>query len=576
MKSFVRSFLASLLAFLFLIIIVAGAVALKSGGKPKIKDHSHLVVDIYGDILEYDPPSGVIAQVMGGDAETLQRILTNLEKACVDDRIDGVIVKLSSTNNAGRAKLQEIRGAIRKVQKAGKKVYGFSDAINRRTYFLAAACDSIFMPPTAYISFVGYAAVSAHVKGSLEKLGIKSNLHQIKDYKSAAEMIVRKDMSKAARENVNWMLDEYWDMFTQAIGQDRGLEEEDVVKLMEHALFTAQEAKEAGLIDRILYWDEFESMLKDEDDDELRTVSQRRYAKVEPKKLGLKGKKTIAVVHAQGLIGGRKSGVNPLFGMTMGHETVVSDLRSTRFDDDIAAVILRVDSGGGEALGSDMIGHEVEVTTGVKPVVASMVDMAASGGYHIAYRADKIVANPMTLTGSVGSISMKFNTKGFMNKLGITRDVETKGPMALLWSSMRDFTDEEKERFEQNHWDGFNDWLRDVADHRGMTFDDAEKLAHGRVWTGRQAKANGLVDELGGLDRAIEVAKELAGIPADEDVTVAHYPKKRGIVESIMEGGGLAAAAQWVIYRFIHDDLIETWNIFARDGIYMIEDIKID
>jgi protease-4 len=575
-KSFFRSFFASLLAIVVVLVVVVVMIAVKCNERSKIEDHSYLVVDIYGDIPEYNPPSGVMGEIMGGKPETLQRIIGNLEKAAVDDRIEGVIMKLSASHNAGMAMLQEIRGAIKKVQDAGKKVYGFTDSMDRKTYFLAAACDSLYMPPSGYFVFVGFAAVTEHVKGTLEKLGIKPNLHRIKDYKSAAELITREDMSPAARENREWMLDEFWDMYTEALEADRGLSEEQVVGFMDVALFQPDEACEAGLIDRVLYWDNLEDMLKAEKDEELRTVCQGRYAEEKATKLGLKGKKTIAVVHAQGMIGGRSSKIDPLFGVLMGHESVNANLRRARDDDDVAAIVFRIDSGGGEGLTSDLISRGVEAVKGEKPIVASMVDVAASGGYMIAYRASKIVADPITITGSIGSISMKFNMTGFYDKIGMTHDYVEKGPKALMLSGLRDFTDEERKRFEADHWRGFNWWLADVAEQRGMSFEEAEVLAHGRVWTGRQAKANGLIDEVGGLDRAIEVAKELAGISADEKVTVVHYPKRKSLFEILMGGGGdLTAVAKYVIYRFIRNDLAETWNTLTREPLYMMESVEL-
>ena len=576
MKVFFRSFFASLLAITVVFAVIVMVIAAKSGEKSKIKDHSYLVVDIYGEISEYNPPAGIMGEILGGKPETLQRVLGNLEKAAVDDRIDGVIVKLSGSNNLFLAKLEEIRGAIKKVQKSGKKVYGFADSMNRKTYFLAAACDSVFMPPSAYFTFVGFATVTEHVKGTLEKLGIKPNLHRIKDYKSAAEMITRDDMSPTARENKEWMLDEYWDMYVASLGEDRGFTEEQIVGFMDHAMFQPDEALEAGLIDRILYWDELEEMLKQEDDEKLRTVYASRYDEEKAAKLGLKGKKTIAVIHAQGMIGGRTSKIDPMFGVMMGHETVNADLRRARRDEDVAAVVFRVDSGGGESLASDLISREVEAVKDEKPIISSMVDVAGSGGYMIAYRASKIVADPMTITGSIGSISMKFNMKGFYDKIGMTHDHVERGPNALMWSDLRDFTDEERARFEAAHWKGFNWWLADVAEERGMTFEEAEKLAHGRVWTGRQAKANGLVDEVGGLDRAIEMAKELAGIPADEKVTVVHYPEKKSLFDIMIGGGGdLTAAAKYVVYRFIRNDLAETWNTMTREPVHMMEPVEV-
>ena len=576
MKSFLKSFFGCLLAILLLLAILIGVGAMKANQKPKIEDHAYLIIDIYGDLLEFDPPGGVMGQVMGGRAETLQRILDNLQKAAVDERIAGVIMKLSSANNAGFAKIEEMRAGLRAVQAAGKPVLGYSDNLSSKTFLLAAACDTLYAPPSAYIDFVGFRATSQHLKKMLEKLGIRPNLHKIKDYKAAAEALIREDMSDAARENRRWMLKEYWELYTQALLEDRGLTEEQVVALMQYATFTAEEARAQGLIDEVLYWDELEDRLKRADDDELRTVCQCDYDQVEFEKLGLKGKKKVAVIHAQGTIGGRQSSTSPFTGIMMGHESVVADLKAAREDDDVVAVILRIDSGGGEALGSDLMGHAVDVTTHVKPVVASMVDLAASGGYHIAYRATKIVANPMTLTGSIGSISAKFNMHGFYDKLGITMDFETQGPMAMMWSDYRDFTDEERERFEDNHWKGFNDWLRDVADRRGMSFEEAEGLAHGRVWSGRQAKENGLIDELGGLARAIEIAKDLAEVPADEMVSVVHYPEQKGFFEELMSGDAFQATARWIVYRQIRDELISTWNSVSEGRLYKMDEFTIE
>ena len=573
MRVFWKCFFATILAFVVMAFVIVGFVASKGDTKKKIEDHSYLVVDLYGDIGEYDAPAGIMGEVIGGKPETLQRILGNLEKAAVDKKIDGVVFKISSSNGAGLAMLEEMRGAIKKVRAAGKKVFAYTDSMDRNSFYLAAACDSIYAPPPAYISFMGMGSGSLHVSGMLDKLGIKPNLSQIKEYKSAAEMVTRSDMSPEARENMEWLINERWDMMTKTIEEDRGLSGETIVELMSFALFTAPEAKTAGLVDRVLYWDELEDVLKGKEK-ELRTVSQARYALVKPEKLGLKGARKIAVVHASGMIGGRKSKVDPMLGVMMGHESVIAELRRAKKDKDVAAIVFRVDSPGGESLASDLIGHEVEVISKEKPVVVSMVDVAASGGYYISYEASKLVADPMTITGSIGSISAKFNLKGLYDKIGITLDFVEKGPNALFYSDYRDFTPEQWKRFEENHWAGFDMWLKDVAEHRKMTYEQVTKLALGRVWTGRQAKTNGLVDEVGGLDKAIEVAKGLAKIPADEKVTVVHYPKRRGLLQVLFdgEGGGMSAAANWIVYRFIKDDVAETWRMLSESDLYMLDE----
>jgi protease-4 len=576
MKTFVQAFFASLLAVVVLIVVIAGAVIQKLDKKEKIKDHSYLVVDIYGDVLEYNLPGNGLASVMSGKPETLQRVLSNLEKVRVDDRIDGVIMKISASNSAGAAMIEEMRNAIKKVEASGKPVYAFTDNLDKKAVYLAAACDSIFLTPEGYVMFTGMLSTSMHAKNMLDKLGIRPNIHKIREYKSAAELVTRTDDSPEAKENREWLMDEMWDMTMDAVSKDRHLTVDKLVECMEHALFSPQEAKDAGLVDDLMYWPELEKRLMREGDEKLRTVSQERYAQVKPEKLGLKGKKKIAVVHAQGMIGGRESGVNPMLGVMMGHETVCAELRRALEDKDVAGVVFRIDSRGGESLASDIISHEVDIVGHEKPVVASMVDVAASGGYMIAYRATKMIADPTSITGSIGSISGKFNMKGFYDKLGITHDHITKGPMAMLFSDDQDFTPEERARFEQNHWDGFNAWLRDVAAHRGMTMEQAEKLAYGRVWTGRQAKGNGLIDELGGLDDAIALVKTLAEIPADEKVTVVHYPKEKSLLSTLFGGGNATAAVQWVAYRLFHNELVEGMNSPAYRTYYVMDEAAVE
>lgn len=569
MKGFFKTLFAVLIAnvvllgFLVVTVVVIGA-GMEAGKKPDVEKGTYLVIDIYGEVLAYHPPESFPESIIGGSPETLHRILGNLEKAAVDDRIEGVIIKISSNNTLGMAMMEEIRGAIRKIQDYDKVVYAYSDNLDRNGLYLASACDSIFMPWPAEIYFSGWGLTRTYYKGMLEKLGIKTHIHKIKDYKSAAEMVIREDMSPETREMMNWIVDDLWEFRMGAISKERGITEEKLIEHMEYALFLADEAKDAGLIDGVLHWSDLENRLKDEDDDELKTISQCEYEKVKRSSVGLRGKKKIAVIHAHGMIGGRKSRIDPMFGVMMGHETVAAQLRKAGEDDDIEGVVFRVDSGGGEGLASDLIGRAVENLAGKKPVVVSMVDAAASGGYSISYRASKIVADHATITGSIGSISGKFNMSGLYNKFGITHDFVTRGPNGLMWSGQTDFTEKQWERFKENHWDGFNRWLKDVAEHRGMTFEEAEKLAHGRVWTGKQALENGLIDEVGGLDRAIELTKELAGIDAEEEVTLVHYPKKRGLLAMITSDGPLSALVRWTFYKFIHEDLRESLRLLTE------------
>ncbi|ANM31305.1 hypothetical protein ABI59_19600 [Acidobacteria bacterium Mor1] len=567
MKSFLTAFLGALCAILLTIAMTAGVGSCYVGGGPEVEKRSWLVLELTGGITEYDPPGGVLSQVTGGSPETLTRILDNMRKAEVDDRIEGVIFKVASGGASSRAKGQEIRGAIARFLESGKPVHCWAESFGTTDYALLAACPEILAAPTGYMELKGFSATSMHIRDALDKLGVRPQLHKIKDYKSAAEMMMNSEATESAKENRRWIMEDLWQQFVEILEQDRDLGEDKILALMEHAFFEGQEAVDAGLVDRLAYWDELADELKG-DDDTLRVVDSGTYGQIEAESLGLKGKQTIAVIHAQGTIMGRQSGVNPMLGMTLGHETIVAELRKARLDEDVAAVIVRVDSPGGDALGSDLMGHEVEVTAAVKPVVISMVDVAASGGYHISYRGTRILADPMTVTGSIGSITGKFNAAGLYEKLGVGYDDSvSKGPMAHVHSDLRDYSEAEWERFTDNHWDGFNRWLRDVAEHRGMTFEEAEQLAHGRVWTGRQALQNGLVDELGDFHRAVEVARELAEIPADDKVTLAHFPKSQSLLESLTGGdAAVGDAARWAVYTTLQRDIEQTLQYLAADS----------
>jgi protease IV len=572
-KSFFRSFLASLLALSFLLLVGGGLLAAKFGGETDIQDHSWLHLDLYGEVLEYDPPGGVMSEVTGGGGGlTLQKILENLDKAAVDERIDGVLLQMSASHNAGWAKLEEIRGAVARVQEAGKPVYGFADAMDTKTYYLASICDSLYCPQAGYIQFLGFSRTSTHLKGTLEKLGIKPQLSAIRHYKSAAQMLTREGLTPESRKNMNWMFNEFWDMYCGALERDRGLSEERIVELMEHALFTPTQAVEAGLFDDLKYWDEILEMLTPEGEDHLAVVSYSRYSDEDPEDLDLKGDRTIAVVHAQGNIGGRENGVNPVLGLMMGHESIVRELKRAAADEDVAAIVLRVDSGGGESLASDLMGHMVEKISQEKPIIVSMVDVAASGGYSMSYRASKLMADPFTVTGSIGSISGKFDMSGWNEKIGVTKDSISKGPNGMMMSSDQPFSEEEFERFNDDHWTGFWAWMDDVAKFRGIATADIDSLCMGRVWTGRQAVDNKLIDALGGQHEAVLLAKKEAGIAVNEPVSLWHLPEKKDLIESVLGGDEeLDQAVSWSIYQRVRSEASFTLDYLSGGNLWIMD-----
>ena len=568
--SLVRSLLLTVCVILILVGAVAGGFWLKSYREGRVENGSWLVLDLYGDVHEYDPPSGPLGVLTGGDPLTLQDLLDNLGKAAIDDRIAGVIFQISSSNKAGWAKLQELRLAVDKVQAAGKPVYAWGDALNLRTLYLAAGCNEVMMPTGGYIQFKGFYTQAPFVRGVLDKLGIVPHLDKIKDYKAAAELVMDKQFSEPAKENRRWILDDVWEQVLTAIGQERGLSREEILDLMAYAEFTPTEAKEAGLIDQCIYLQELQDRLKGEDD-HLKTVDHKKYAQVSWKDAGRREGKTVAVVHAQGNIGGRESRIDPLMGIMMGHESIVRELQRCRHDDDVKAVVFRIDSGGGESLASDLMAHEVDRLAQVKPVVVSMVDVAGSGGYYIAYKATKLMADPLTITGSIGSINGFFNMKGFYDKIGLTKDGLAKGPMAELGTDYREPTEAEWTRFSEAHWISFNEWLADVAQRRGWTFEHAETLAHGRIFTGNQAVGNGMIDAVGNLDDAVALAAELANLDRETKPKVVHLPERKGTFAALMGGEGgpddpVAAAIRAAVYRELRTQIQETGE-FLQGGL---------
>jgi protease-4 len=549
---------------------------------PDIDDGSWLVITLETGLPEYPPPQS-FPFLMDGEPESLHRVLSNLEKAAADERIDGVIFRLDGYSDYP-ANMQEIRYGIDECRAAGKKIYAYATMLDRGGYYLASACDSIFMPVSGYFDFVGITASAPFVKGSMEKLGIESQVSKIREYKSAAELVMEEEWTDEAKENQAWLMDEWWSTFVKTVGEERGLTEEQLIAAMEHALYEGgnKDAVLMGLIDEIIYWDEVKARLnpEEEDDDEDEycedwLVSSAKYSGVCPSSLNLTGDRKIAVVHAEGSIMGKESGMDPLLGQTMGYETVNRNLKKAWKDEDVEAIIFRINSGGGDALTSDMMARMIEMVSQDKPVVVSMVGIAASGGYVIAYRGSKIIANEHTFTGSIGSISGKFVMKELYDKLGITWDFMTKGPNALMFSDYHKFTDEQWDKFQENHLAGVHTWMRDVAKFRGMTFEEIEELAYGRVWTGAQAKANGLIDDVGGLQQAIAAAKDLAEIPEDEKVTLDHYPKRKSTFQQLTGGGDMASYLSYRTYKLLHHDIPARLEMIQQ-GRWWYWDSKIE
>jgi protease IV len=552
MSSFLKMVLAVILAQVILVGILAIGLAGQFQSKVKVPKGAVLVQTLDGAIPE-SPAFGALPLPFGEGGETHTSILENLEKARYDDRIKAVVLRVGSPA-IGFAKLDELRERIAQLRAAGKPVWAYTEALYGSGLYLAGACDSLFLMPNGYVELHGVGSGRQFFKGTLEKLGIKQNIHRIEGYKSAAEMIQRDDMSEESRANVEWILDEVYPHRIETIEHERRLEPGTLeARVFPEGTLEPAEALAFGIVDRLTYWDAVESRLlgvtgvqaDDKQKDGLnprpRVISGGDYAGISRKDAGIKAKQQIAIVHATGFIGGEESGFMFPWGTSMGSATMEQAFDDAAKNKKVKAIIFRVDSGGGESSTSWKIQRAAVRAAEKKPLVTSMLDMAGSGGYLICYPCAPIIAGPRSIVGSIGSISGKFNMRGLYDKLGITMDFVTRGPNGLLNSDYFDYTPEQWESFKTRHWRNYEDWVDDIARFRHKTSAEIDSVGRGRVWTGAQALERGLIDELGTFDDAVRIAKEKAGIPADQAVEFVHYPKPKGMLESL-KSGGLAAA----------------------------------
>ncbi len=520
------------------IAIIVSAIR---GKRPSIRDNSVLVLKISGPLPDY-VPEDPIRKLFGGQPQDLKSLLVQFRKAKVDKRISAVLLDIDMPEE-GWAKAEEIRAAIADFRTSGKPVYAFMEMGLNKDYYLASACDKIFLPPPGDLFTNGLAADVMFFRGSLDKLGIYPDIFQIGKYKSAADMFTQKQMTDAHREFMNSLLDDLFGRFVEAIAKARNKSPEEVKAWIDNAPYNAAQAKDAGLIDGALYRDEVEKELKKRlgynDGDELHIAKAGDYRQISQESLGLNKGEKIAVVYAAGDIVSGKSEFGGSGETTIGSDSLVKTLEEARDDKGVKAIVLRIDSPGGSGLASDIIWRAIESVKEKKPVVVSMSDVAASGGYYIACNANKIVAEPSTITGSIGVLAGKPVVKGLYDWLGITNEYVMRGQNAGMFRETEKFSDSERKKFEDlvkgTYYDEF---LPKVAKGRGKSTDEIDKIGQGRVWTGQQGKERGLVDEYGGLDKAIEIAKQLANIPEDKGVQRVIMPRPPSFFEQLMSSGG--------------------------------------
>lgn len=527
------------LLVLLLVAVIGIALIAESLNKPDVPENSVLVLNVSGELPDYAPDNPTADLIGVPQPQGFSNLMNQLRKAKADKRIGAVLVDVG-LSGLGWGKAEELRDAIKDFRKSGKPIYAYAEIGTTKEYYIASAAEKVYMPPTGDIYVTGFAANAVFYRGSLDKLGIEPEVIQIGKYKNAPDSYTRKEMSDPQKEVLNGLLDDLYGRLVSSVAQDRKIDPERVKEIIDNAPYNAVQAadKKVGLIDGAKYKDEVYDELKNRlgysKDEDLRLVGTGSYKKVPADSLGLNNGEKVAVIYASGAISSGSSSNTPFTTQMVGSDTIVQAFKTASEDDSIKAIVLRVDSPGGSALASDLMWHAIEKAKAKKPVVVSMGDYAASGGYYISCNANKIIAEPSTITGSIGVFLGKPILKGFYDWVGMNSQYIVKGKNAGLFREDREWTDEERGKFqEQANNIYYDNFVPKVAKGRNMSAEQVDSIGQGHIWTGNQGKSNGLVDEFGGLEKAIDVAKSLAKLPADKDVNRVVFPKPETLLEQI-------------------------------------------
>lgn len=555
--------LAIVLIFFFLILALFLSFFYYVTGKPPaVKAYSYLELSLAGPIQEKAESNFWMTLFGARQPLSMYDIWTNLRKAKTDSRIKCLVLRLGYLE-CDWAKIEELRDLILDFRKSGKKVYAYIEEAPEfdKEYYLATACDRIILHPLGWMGVNGIGGYIPFFKKALDKLGIEAEIEHVEEYKTAYNMFMEEGFTPAHKRMMEAIYGDLFSHYVKGVAEARKKSEEEIKKLIDHGFYQGEEALKAGLVDELLFEDELEELLKDKGK-KLDKISHEEYLKVNPSSLGIYRGKKIALIYGMGPIHSGES----LY-QTIGSQTVARWLRLARQDKSIAAVVLRVDSPGGSAVASDVIWREMVLTKKKKPLVVSMSDVAGSGGYWISMAADKIVAQPETLTGSIGVISGKFNMVRLFQKLGITSERLVYGKRADIYSPFRKLTQDEKRVLKNEILWVYDRFLDKVAEGRKIKKDEVDRIGKGRVWTGAQAKELGLVDEIGGLSRAMDLAKELARIPAEEQVKLVVWPKKLRLIDFLM-GRRLLGLKLFLALR--QEEMLSTLELLDRDKILAI------
>ncbi len=558
-----------LILLFFALLAAAGLFSLfvLELGRPgaDVPARAYLDITLSGPVAETAPPDVLWTVITGRPPLALHDLWMNLRKARNDNRIQAVLLRLGFLQ-CDWAKAAEMRDAVLEFRRSGKPVYAYIEEGPDfdKEYFVATACDRIILHPLGWLGVNGIGGHVPFFKRALDKLGVKAEFEHVEEYKTAYNIFTEKGFTAPHREEMESLYEDLFDQYLEAVAEARRKSRDEVRALVDRGFYQGERAREAGLVDDCLYEDEVRDLLR-KDGRELARVGSGAYARVKPSSVGLERGSKVALIYATGMIMTGES-----LPQIIGGSTVARWIRTAREDASIKAIVLRVDSPGGSSVGSDVVWREVELARQRKPIIVSMSDVAGSGGYWISMAATRIVAQPQTLTGSIGVLAGKFSVEGLADKLGITAEKLAYGEKADIFSPFRPFTPEERRILKEEILWTYDRFLEKAAAGRGLTKDDVDKAGRGRVWTGRQALDLKLVDQLGGLSTALDLAKQEAGIPPGEEVRLVIWPKKRSVWQSLFGRPELGLDLKGVKGAAMIERALETFRLMDRTRIWAV------
>ncbi len=508
---------------------------------PTVSDGSALTIDLARRFVE-DPLYDFASPFFDVDRATFRDLIFSIRRAKTDDRISSLLIRARGAA-FGWAQAAELRDQLLDFKESGKPVVAYIEYAGNMDYLLATVADQVHMHPQTTLDLRGFRAEVTFMKETFDKIGIEAEFERIGAYKNAPDPFLRDDMSDAQREALSEIVGTLHATLIAAIVEGRGLGEDEAESAV-NGPYTAAEAERLGLVDHLSHFDEARDALTPDEDGAPTSTSLTQYWRATRSSPAFGADATVAVVYGLGVIVGGESTDDAIFGRVMGSDTIAQAFRQVREDESIDAVVFRIDSPGGVDVASDVIWREAQLTREEKPVVVSMGNVAASGGYWIATASDEIVAEPTTLTGSIGIYAGKFNLAKFYDYIGFHKESVSSNASGEFWSDYRSFTEEERRRFRRIVQEGYQHFLERVAKSRDKTTEEVDAIAQGRVWSGKMAAEIGLVDELGGLRRALDVAKVRAGFEEDARVAIRIFPRKKSFFESFLTSFANDASAR--------------------------------